>query len=460
MILNANYNQLAGRKTRIQTAILSDVGSLTNASMSIIGVFISSIMTISCLAYLASISFVLFLITLTIAITGASVYFFSAKANTRYMTQSRKLENKFQANFNAVLNGIREIFIEPKKGKFIYEHKVVPNANESYRYDTTAITGLLNNQITGQILFYILITSVLLYFSVVLKISPANIVSFVFTLIYLLGSIESIMVQLPVLMRAGVAGDHLESLKRELEEANFQNPIPVSNRFIHTFNEINVRQLEYHYSDDDKAFSIGPIDFSIQKGQTVFIYGGNGSGKTTFIHSFLGLRFPSGGDICVNGVIVNESNYAEYKGLFAVVFSDFYLFDEILSEEHQDVAKWNYYMELFEVEKKVSVHDKHFSTVDLSTGQRKRLALITALMEEKPVLVLDEWAADQDPLFRKKFYTEIIPLLNSRGTTILAITHDDKYFDCADKLFKMDEGRLKEETSRQERPGFVAARAI
>ena len=445
LVLKANYQQLSSRRTEIQTAILSDVGALTNASMGVIDFMISLIMTVSCFVYLASISITLFVITLCVATLGITVYYLSSRANMRSLEKARGMENRFQANFNAILNGFKEIFIEPKKGRYIYEKKISATADDSYRYTITAVTGLVNNQITGTILFYILITSVLLVFSVLLQIKPGSVVSFVFTLLYLLGSIESIMGLFPTLMRAGVASNHLMGLRKDLLKADFSNTEASMQLTKESFEQIDVNGLEFYYGDQDSSFGVGPVSLEIKKGEIVFIYGGNGSGKTTFVHSLLGLCVPSAGEIRLNGIAVNDGNYAEYRSLFSVVFNDFYLFEEILSEKEVDMEKWNFYINLFELQGKVTMTGRQFSTTDLSTGQRKRLALITSLLEEKPVLVLDEWAADQDPHFRKKFYTQILPLLKKEGTTIIAITHDDRYYHCADKLCKMDEGKLVEE---------------
>lgn len=455
LVLKASYQQLSARRNEIHTAILSDVSSLTNASMGMIDFSISLIMAISCFIYLASISFVLFAITVVVAVTGVVVYFMSAKANMKALEQARSMENRFVANFNAILHGFKEIFIEPKKGKHIYEEKICATANDSYRHTITAVTGLVNNQITGQILFYVLITSTLLIFSVVLQIKASDVVSFVFTLLYLLGSIEAIMGFFPTLLRAGVASNSLMKLRTELLQAGFQNEISTNDKMKNAFRQIEVKDLEFHYGEKDGSFGVGPVSMDINKGEVVFVYGGNGSGKTTFVHAVLGLCTPSAGQILLNGVAVNKANYADYRSLFSVVFSDFYLFDEILSTKEVDMKKWNYYINLFELDGKVTMDGRNYSTTDLSTGQRKRLALITALLEEKPILVLDEWAADQDPYFRKKFYTEIIPMLKQQGITVLAITHDDRYYHCADKLCKMDEGKLVEENIDLYLPGFA-----
>lgn len=444
-VLHADYPKLLARKIRINAAVVSDVYTLTEASTSIILFFTSLILGLACMAYLASISLILFGITLIVASTGIIVYQYSARENSLLFEKSRSLENKFLENFNSILNGFKEIYLEPKKGKYIYEHKIDEVSKEAFKNSTAAYTGFLNNQITGQVLFYILISSVVLVLGVVLNIKPQDTVSFVFTLLYLLNSIETIMVSLPSLMRAKVAATHLMDLKNELESAEGHNRLPLRYILKDEFEQVSIKDLEFRYEGKDAAFGIGPIDLEIKKGEAIFIYGGNGSGKTTFVHALLGLRIPTDGKIFLNEIHVNESNYSDYRGAFSAIFSDFYLFNELLSVEKPDLDKWNYYINLFELEGKVHIENNQFSTTDLSTGQRKRLALIAVLMEEKPVLVLDEWAADQDPYFRKKFYTIILPILKEEGITIIAITHDDKYYHCASKLYKMEYGKLIEE---------------
>jgi cyclic peptide transporter len=442
LVLIANYQQLSSRRVRIRSTMLGDVSSLTEASLNIITFFSAFILSISCFIYLLSISGILFLITLCVSAAGIFIYRSGILRNTRRFRKTRELENKFQESFYAILDGFKELYMEPRKGRTIYNEKISVIARDAFSINTNAYAGFLNNQITGQVLFYMLISSILLYFSIALNIKPGNTVSFVFTLLYLVGSLETIMVLFPGLMRARVAADHLMDLQSELEESNFNNPIPRKYISKEEFDQVTVRGLEFHYDEQDNSFGIGPIDLDIQKGEVVFIYGGNGSGKTTLIYSILGLCFPSAGEIRLNSVLVDADNYAEYRTAFSVVFNDFYLFNEILGMPDLDVEKWDFYLHLFELDGKVKLEECRLSTTDLSTGQRKRLALMVELMEEKPVLVIDEWAADQDPHFRKKFYTEIIPLLKKDNITILAITHDDKYYYCADRLYKMDYGKL------------------
>ena len=445
LVLRSGYRQFAGRKHRIDAAIVNDVGTLTAASMSVIDLSISVVIVVSCFTYMASISLLLFGITLCIALLGVSVYLATGKRNRQYFTEARDLENRFQREFNAILNGFREIYMEPVKGRYILDRKIRKVANESYRLNVATMTSILNSSMFGQILFYLLIASTLLVLSISLRISPGDTLSFVFTLTYVFGSIEAVMILIPSLMRAGVSAGNLAGLKKELEEVCAEGAEAGPAAPMSVTEELWISEVCFSYGPEKGSFGIGPVNFLVRKGEIVFIYGGNGSGKTTFINVLLGLYPPSSGGIKVDGKRVGEGDLKGYRALFGVVFSDFYLFDEFMNDTEPDRERWEYYLRLFELEGKVVLDGRLLSTTDLSMGQRKRLALIACLMENKPVLVIDEWAADQDPYFRKKFYEEILPLLREEGRTIIAITHDDRYYHCADRLFKMDEGMLAEE---------------
>ena len=100
------------------------------------------------------------------------------------------------------------------------------------------------------------------------------------------------------------------------------------------------------------------------------------------------------------------------------------------------------------LQNKVKVQDGAFTTLTLSQGQRKRLALVVAYLENRPFLVFDEWAADQDPVFKEIFYHELLPELRAMGKTILVISHDDRYFHLADRLIRMENGRLTHANSK------------
>ncbi len=200
----------------------------------------------------------------------------------------------------------------------------------------------------------------------------------------------------------------------------------------------------YHSQETDSHFSVGPIDLTLKAGELVFIVGGNGSGKSTLAKLITGLYIPDLGELRLDGEPIVESNREWYRQLFSAVFSDFYLFERLVSTEALTLdSQAQTYLEKLQLEKKVSVQDGQLSTTALSQGQRKRLALLAAYLEDRPIYLFDEWAADQDPMFREIFYTQILAELKQRGKTVIVISHDDHYFHLADRLIKLDYGRIE-----------------
>jgi putative ATP-binding cassette transporter len=200
----------------------------------------------------------------------------------------------------------------------------------------------------------------------------------------------------------------------------------------------------YHREKEDDSFTLGPIRMSFQPGEIVYLVGGNGSGKSSLAKVITGLYTPASGTIRLNGRPINETNRDDYRQLFSAVFADFYLFDNLLGAPNLDLdAQAREYLGLLHLEHKVKVKDGVLSTTQLSSGQRKRLALLSAYLEDRPFYLFDEWASDQDPLFKDIFYTQLLPDLKARNKTVLVITHDDRYFHLADRIIKLDYGKIE-----------------
>jgi putative ATP-binding cassette transporter len=209
----------------------------------------------------------------------------------------------------------------------------------------------------------------------------------------------------------------------------------------------------YHREQEDSHFVLGPLDLTFHPGELVFLVGGNGCGKSTLAKILAGLYVPEAGEIRLDGRLITDKNRDEYRQLFSAVFADFYLFENLLGLNRPNVdVQAGEYLELLHLQHKVKVRDGILSTTAVSQGQRKRLALLTAYVEDRPFYLFDEWAADQDPYFKGVFYTQLLPELKSRGKTVLVISHDDKYFDVADRIIKMDYGKLNGE-QQGARPG-------
>src|SRR5690606_2569035 len=267
---------------------------------------------------------------------------------------------------------------------------------------------------------------------------------FVLVLLYMKGPLEHLIGTLPIVSRAKVAFARIAQLSEQfsspephlLLDAKASKPEPV-----HSLELVNVGYA-FPPGEGSEPFRLGPVNLRIEQGDIIFIVGENGCGKTTLIKLLLGLYAPHQGEIRLNGKAIDPSNRDEYRQLFTTIFADYYLFDDVVEGDLHIPDDANRYLQRLEIGHKVSVRDGSFTTTDLSTGQRKRLALINAWHAARPVLVFDEWAADQDPTFRRIFYTELLPDLKRLGKTIIVISHDDRYFDVADQLVRMNSGKV------------------
>ena len=213
-----------------------------------------------------------------------------------------------------------------------------------------------------------------------------------------------------------------------------------------------MREIVFQYIDksSETLFQVGPVDFALQAGELVFITGGNGSGKSTFLKLLAGLFIPDSGTIELDGRRVDNSTREHFRALTSAIFTDYHLFKRLYGISDSDPAEFERLLRQFQLNKKTHLVDGEFVTLDLSGGQRKRLALVVSLLEKRPILLLDEWTSDQDPEFRKYFYDELLPALQQAGKTIVVITHDDRYldhFNLPARRLRMDEGRFVEQPS-------------
>lgn len=444
LILNAPYSKTSKNREEFYSALTSDIQNLTQAAVMGIELISSSVIIIGIFTYMVFLSWKLSLLTFIIIGGGVLVYIFNSRIANKNFKAARELENYFVKLFNGFLNGSKELKINCDKGERTFKVDLVPILNRGKEINTKAFISYLNSQIINQFLFYSLIALIFTVFLIEYNYSREVIISFIFTLMFSLGPISSIILSIPTINKAKISLNKITVLAENLEE-HIPNNRHASSKIatgLQEFQSFLVEQLYFKY---DSGFEIGPIDFYIRKNEIIFIHGGNGSGKTTFIHNFISLYDKVSGTFYINGEKIPKNYIKDLRRLFSPVFSDFYIFETLNYENIDSQSKVQEYLKVFELLGKVEIVNDKILTRELSTGQRKRLALIIALLEQRPIIVLDEWAADQDPVFRKKFYKEILPwLVGAENRTILAITHDDAYFNSADRLFKMENGKLFE----------------
>ena len=275
--------------------------------------------------------------------------------------------------------------------------------------------------------------------------------------LFLFGPVGELAAAIPVLGRFDAAVSDLYALEARLDHASAAAddlPPAVGPR---GFERIELAGVGFHYDLADTAigeapagerqtaFAVGPLDLTLRRGELVFIVGGNGSGKSTLLKLLTGLYRPAAGRVLLDGKAIADDARPAYRTLFATVFTDFHLFERLHGQPDVDPAAVNERLAELGLAGKTRYTAGGFTDLALSTGQRKRIALLAALGKERPILVLDELAADQDPPFRRRFYEEMLPALKEQGLTLVCVTHDDHYFHVADRVLRMRDGRLLEQ---------------
>jgi putative pyoverdin transport system ATP-binding/permease protein len=301
----------------------------------------------------------------------------------------------------------------------------------------------LNDQMTQgplflQVLFYMLLGAAVFILPKFVTIEATALHKITASVLFVTGPIAGVFVALPFVAIANATTNSIGSLRTLLEEGG--RPAPDLSPIVR-FQQLSLRNVEFRYSDDPQDwFHIGPLDFDIKAGEIIFVAGGNGSGKSTMLRVLAGLYYPTAGFIAVDGIAVEPEDYGTYRSLFSAIFTDYHVFDKLYGLNRIDHGLVNAALRRFDLHHKTKLAGGAWVTRDLSTGQKKRLAMIVAQLEDRPMWILDEWAADQDPEFRHIFYTEILQELKKAGKTIVVATHDDRYFHTADRVLTMDLG--------------------
>ena len=301
---------------------------------------------------------------------------------------------------------------------------------------------------------YLLLASVVFVVPAFSETKGGSITQVTTALMFVVGVCMGIVQTIPVLLAADVASDNIERLETKLRAIS--GAAKLSSLEPRTrFDTIEMRNVVFSYMDksSEAVFRVGPFNFTLHSGDLVFISGGNGSGKSTFLKLLSGLYEPDSGEKLLDGIPVNDTNRDTYRALIAAIFVDYHLFQRLYGIADPEPGEINRLLTQFRLSEKTRLGPGgEFSTLDLSGGQRKRLALIVSLLEKRPILLLDEWTADQDPDFRRKFYDELLPELKRAGETVVVITHDDRYLaelDLPARKLRMDEGRFVEANSAE-----------
>ena len=429
--------------SRLLATLTEDIQAISSGVFSIPTLCVNAAIVIASLAYLGWLSMWVLLGTLVFMGLSISLVQVLIDRAVRSFTAAREENDALMQHFQAITNGIKELKLHfQRREDFVQEDLQTTAATlREYRIGSQRAIALSGG--VGELSFFVLLGLLVYGLPQIQTVSAELLSGYVLTISYLMRPIGNTLAILPSLTQAGVALRKIDTLGLSL--ASRAETLARIGTIDRQFKQIDIRQATHSYqlAGQENTFTLGPVDLTLSPGELVFIVGGNGSGKSTLAKLITGLYVPDAGEILLDGILVDDRNRELYRQLFSTVFADFYLFDRLLGLGLQDLdAQAKTYLEQLQLTHKVTIENGKLSTTALSQGQRKRLALLTAYLEDRPIYLFDEWAADQDPFFREIFYQQLLPELKQRGKAVLVISHDDRYFHLADRLLKLDYGQI------------------
>ena len=433
-------------QARIMAVLTDDITAISNTLIGIPVLCMQIAVVLGSLVYMTWLSPLTALLVLVFIIAGGTIFQLAINRGVRFLKAAREQQDAMMKHFRTMLDGAKELKLHFER-RFAFLSQVFRPSAEAFRRSN--LNGNLIYAATGsfgyQLILYTLLGLLIFLMPSLTGVDTKTLTGFTLALFYMLIPLSDIIVLFPTLARANIAMEKVSALGLSLPALiDDADPAPPPNAPVLDQLELAGVTHAYHRDSENKSFILGPIDLTIHRGELIFLVGGNGSGKTTLAKLLCGLYAPEGGEIRLNKQTITDENRDSYRQLFSVVFSDFHLFENLLGLTAQGLdGRADAYIKQLQLHHKVQVKDGALSTIELSQGQRKRLALLTAFLEDRPCYIFDEWAADQDPFFRDIFYLQLLPELKAKGKTVVVISHDDRYYSLGDRIIKLDYGQIE-----------------
>jgi len=429
---------------RLLTTLTDDIPNITGAVSVIPILCVNAALVLGCLVYMAALSWSLFAVVGGFMILAIATYQIPILRVQSVFRSARKDADTLAGHLRALTHGIKELKVHRgRRAAFVKEHLEV-TADSLMRNNMSAFRMYAGAASWGQTLVFVVIGLYLFVLPKMGHLGTATLTGYTLALLYLMTPLQVIMNILPQVGRANVALRTVQELGFTLAKDK-PEALAVADFPLNRWSRLELKSITHAYSgeNESESFVLGPINLTIESGEMVFITGGNGSGKTTLVKLIAGLYTAENGHIYFDCALVEDDDLEKYRQNFSVVFADFYLFEHLPGLAHPSLERQaQQYLSKLKLSHKVKVVKGSLSTTELSQGQRKRLALLTAYLEDRPIYIFDEWAADQDPYFKDVFYMHLLPELKMRGKTVIVISHDDRYYHVADRIIKLDEGQV------------------
>lgn len=454
-VMTADFRQLEKvGSAKIQSALSEHSNNVAEFFVSVPAILTNAVIVAGCLVYMALLSWQVFIMAIVVIGLGSLGYHFAhLRAITHLDVASREQDRLFE-HFKSITEGAKELRLNYPKSA-LFSRDVLGRSIETVRHERAlGMSIFVASASWGNFLIFAFIGLVLFLLVGDIPDRVRVMTGFALVFVYMITPLEILLMNIPRANLARVSAERIDEVTQDMPT----NETQVREMTVQPLNSIVLHGAvhRYYHEQSDEFFSMGPINLKFCAGEITFLVGGNGSGKTTLAKLLVGLYPPEEGEILLNGELVNDMNRNQYRQTFSAIFSDFYLFDRLLETGHDALdLDGNRLLERLHLHHKVQVRDGAFTTRSLSQGQRKRLALVVAILEDRPFLIFDEWAADQDPIFKEVFYRELLPELKGAGKAVLVISHDDRYFHLADRLLRMENGQLIFDGTTHETPTVV-----
>lgn len=425
--------------SKLLVAITTDVSRIVMGATMVPTILVSLVTVAGMLGYLYVLSSEVFWLVIKAMVFGIVTYQVPMFIGNKYFERGRAKVDALQESIRGLIHGTKELKLSKVKQDRYFNEILLANERAVLNNTKVANTIVVASASYGDLLSFFVVGLLAYVFVTSHSISTETLIGTIMALLYITGPVALMLNAMPQIAMARVS---LRKIK-QVFSALSKEPAAEEIKPLPDWDVVRFSNVSYQYADEDGGFTLGPVNMEVARGEITFIVGGNGSGKSTLC-KILALHYtPTGGEIHFGGVKMDQESLNSGRQYISAIFTDYYLFDRLLGNLHEvDEKLVNRYLSELEIDRKVKVENGRFSTLALSDGQRKRLALLVTFLEDRDIYIFDEWAADQDPMFKQVFYHHILPELRARNKVVVVISHDDRFFHVADKLLIMEEGQL------------------